>query len=272
MGPANSGDSRRPRPADPIQDPIPDMYGSQLLADPGGILIFAVLTAFVAGLMRGFAGFGSAMLMAPIFAVLMSPAHMVPIVVSLELPMGAMLFLGARRQVEWRYVVPLSGIAMLAMPLGIWLLVSVETDVMTKAISTVVLVFVGVLALGWRYRGPRPLPLTLGIGALSGAMMATSSVGGPPVLLYMLAAEHPARKIRANIVGYFFLTTFMLFALVLAASPTAVAAVVDAAVLLPVILLGSWLGSRLAGKAADRLYRRIAYVFLTGAAIFGLLG
>jgi uncharacterized membrane protein YfcA len=248
------------------------MYGSQLLADPGGILIWAALTAFVAGLMRGFAGFGSAMLMAPVFAVLMSPAHMVPIVVSLELPMGAMLFLGARRQVEWSFVAPLSGIAILAMPLGIWLLVSADTNFLTKAISTVVLVFVGVLALGWRYRGPRPLPLTLAIGALSGAMMATSSVGGPPVLLYMLAAEHPAAKIRANIVGYFFLTTIFLLTFVLAASPTAVAAVIDALVLLPVILLGSWIGSRLAGKAADQLYRRIAYVFLTAAAVFGLVG
>ena len=248
------------------------MYGSQLLADPGGILVWAALTAFVAGLMRGFAGFGSAMLMAPIFSVLMSPAHMVPIVVSLEFPMGAMLFLGSRKDVEWSFVAPLSAIAVLAMPLGIWLLVSADTDFMTKAISTIVLAFVGVLALGWRYRGPRPLPLTLGIGAVSGAMMATSSVGGPPVLLYMLAAEHPAQKIRANIVGYFFLTTIFLLALVLAASPTAIAAVVDAIVLLPVILLGSWIGSRLSGRAADQIYRRIAYVFLTGAAVFGLVG
>jgi uncharacterized membrane protein YfcA len=248
------------------------MYGSQLLADPGGILIVAALTAFAAGLMRGFAGFGSAMLMAPIFAVLMGPAHMVPIVVSLELPMGAMLFAGSRRQVEWGFVAPMSAIAMLAMPLGIWLLVTADTQVLTKAISLIVLVFVGVLALGWRYRGPRPLPLTLGIGALSGAMMATSSVGGPPVLLYMLAAEHPAQKIRANIVAYFFVTTFALVALVIAASPSALAAVIDALVLLPVILTGSWIGSRLAGKAADQLYRRIAYVFLAAAAIFGLVG
>jgi len=248
------------------------MYGSLLLADPGGILILAAATTFAAGLMRGFAGFGSAMLMAPVFAVLMGPAHMVPVVVSLELPMGAMLFAGSRKEVEWGFVAPMSAIAVVAMPLGIWLLVTADTVILTRAISVIVLAFVGILALGWRYRGPRPLPLTLGIGAFSGVMMATSSVGGPPVLLYMLAAEHPAQKIRANIVAYFLLTTIVLLALVIAASPSAVAAVVDATVLLPVILLGSWIGSRLAGKAADQLYRRIAYVFLTCAAIFGLVG
>jgi uncharacterized membrane protein YfcA len=113
------------------------MLGSQLLADPGGILIWALLTVFFAGLMRGFAGFGSAMLMAPIFAVLMSPAHMVPIVVSLELPMGAMLFVSARKDVEWNFVMPLTAVAIVAMPLGIWLLVSADTAFLTKAISTI---------------------------------------------------------------------------------------------------------------------------------------
>jgi len=247
------------------------MLGSFLLADPGGILIWAALIAIVAGLMRGFAGFGSAMLMAPTFAVLMGPTHMVPLVVCLELPMGAMLFLGSRREVEWHFVGPMAAIAVLAMPFGVWFLFSADTDLLTKAISVVVLVFVAVLVAGWRYRGPRPLPLTLGIGALSGAMMASSSVGGPPILLYMLAAEHPAARIRANIVAYFLLTTIVLLAMVLAAAPTGLAAVVDAAVLLPIVLLGSWIGSRLAGKAPDRVYRQIAYVILTAAAIFGLV-
>ena len=55
------------------------MHASLLLADPDGILILAGLTTFVAGLMRGFAGFGSVMLMAPIFAILLGPVHMVPL-------------------------------------------------------------------------------------------------------------------------------------------------------------------------------------------------
>jgi uncharacterized membrane protein YfcA len=248
------------------------MSGSLLLADPGGILVWAALVTFVAGLMRGFAGFGSAMLMAPVFAVLMGPVHMVPLIAAMEFPMGAALFVGARRDVEWGFVVPMALVAMVAMPLGIWALVTVDKAILTKVISGIVLGFVLVLVIGWRYRGPRPLALTMGIGAASGAMMATSSVGGPPVLLYMLAADHPAARIRANIIAYFFLASFVLIALVMVAAPHAVAAIVDAVVLLPVVLLGSWIGSRLAGRAADRHYRWIAYVFLTAAGVFGLIG
>ena len=248
------------------------MYGSLLLADPGGVLLWAGITAFVAGLMRGFAGFGSAILMAPIFAVLLGPVHMVPMVAAIELPMSVMLFLGSRRDVEWKFVAPLSAIAMAAMPVGIWLLVSLDASAITKAVSVIVLLFVAVLITGWRYQGPRPLALTLGIGGISGAMMATTSVGGPPVLLYMLAAAMPAATIRANIVAYYLLTGFVLVTMVMLASPTALAAVIDALVLLPIILASSWPGSRLAGKAADQTYRWIAYIFLAAAGLIGLIG
>ncbi len=248
------------------------MYDSLLLADPGGVLLWAGITAFVAGLMRGFAGFGSAILMAPIFAVLLGPVHMVPMVAAIELPMSVMLFLGSRKDVEWKFVAPLSAIAMAAMPVGIWLLVSLDATAITKAVSVIVLLFVVVLITGWRYQGPRPLALTLGIGGISGAMMATTSVGGPPVLLYMLAAAMPAATIRANIVAYYLLTGFVLVTMVMLASPTALAAVIDAMVLLPVILASSWIGSRLAGKAADQTYRWIAYIFLAAAGLIGLIG
>ncbi len=248
------------------------MYGSLLLADPGGVLLWAGITAFVAGLMRGFAGFGSAILMAPIFAVLLGPVHMVPMVAAIELPMSVMLFLGSQKDVEWKFVAPLSAIAMAAMPVGLWLLVSLDAAAITRAVSVIVLLFVAVLITGWRYQGPRPLALTLGIGGISGTMMATTSVGGPPVLLYMLAAAMPAATIRANIVAYYLLTGFILVTMVMLASPTALAAVIDAMVLLPVILASSWIGSRLAGKAADQTYRWIAYIFLAAAGIIGLVG
>jgi uncharacterized membrane protein YfcA len=235
-------------------------------------LLWAGITAFVAGLMRGFAGFGSAILMAPIFAVLLGPVHMVPMVAAIELPMSVMLFLGSQKDVEWKFVAPLSAIAMAAMPVGLWLLVSLDAAAITRAVSVIVLLFVAVLITGWRYQGPRPLALTLGIGGISGAMMATTSVGGPPVLLYMLAAAMPAATIRANIVAYYLLTGFILVTMVMLASPTALAAVIDAMVLLPVILASSWIGSRLAGKAADQTYRWIAYIFLAAAGIIGLVG
>lgn len=245
---------------------------SKLLADPANLLIKALAVALIGGLMRGFAGFGSALMLAPVLAVLLTPAHMVPLVVAIELPIGVMLFLETRRLVVWRFVAPMAAASMLAQPLGIWLLVSIDTRLVTIAVSAIVLAFLFVLVLGWRYHGPRHWWLTVGVGAASGAMMTTTSVGGPPVITYMLAGKDGAAVNRANIVAYFLITGTMALVMLLATLPRAGGPLIDAGVMLPAMVLGTWLGARFAGRASEKVYRMIAYLFLAAAALFGLLG
>ena len=222
--------------------------------------------------MRGFAGFGSVMLMAPIFAILLGPTHMVPLITIIEIPVGMMLFMGARQDVDWKFIGPVTLVAAAAMPLGMWFLVNADTDLLTKVVSLIVLVFVVVLAIGWNYRGPRPLPLTLGIGGFSGTMMATTSIGGPPLIVYMLAAAFPATTIRANLIAYFLLVSVILVGMFAITDHIGVAILIDAVILTPILMLGSWIGSRLANKAPEKVYRGIAFVFLAFAGLVGLFG
>jgi uncharacterized protein len=56
---------------------------------------------------------------------------------------------------------------------------------------------------GCRYEGEEKLLPTLSVGAVSGALMAATSMGNPPVLLYMLAGQDSAARNRANIIAYF---------------------------------------------------------------------
>ena len=64
-------------------------YITSLFAGIG--LWTAIGVTLVAGLMRGFAGFGSAMLMAPIFAILFGSADMVVTIVAIELVVSLQL-------------------------------------------------------------------------------------------------------------------------------------------------------------------------------------
>ena len=87
----------------------------------------------VAGLMRGFAGFGSAMLMAPIFAILFGSAEMVVTVVAIELIVSLQLFPQVRQHADWKTLTPMSVAACAAMPLGVWLLASVDKGTIVTA-------------------------------------------------------------------------------------------------------------------------------------------
>jgi hypothetical protein len=81
-------------------------YLQHLFADIG--LWTAIGVTLVAGLMRGFAGFGSAMLMAPIFAILFGSAEMVVTVVAIELIVSLQLFPQVRSHADWKTLMPMS--------------------------------------------------------------------------------------------------------------------------------------------------------------------
>jgi hypothetical protein len=103
-------------------------------------------------------------------------------------------------------------------------------------------------------------------------MMATTSVGGPPVLLYLLSGNDPPAVNRANIVTYYFLTQFLLIVIVLATGVAGWDALARAVVLFPVMILGAWAGGRLFHVlASERLYRNVALGILFATGLFGLL-
>jgi hypothetical protein len=69
---------------------------------------------------------------------------------------------------------------------------------------------------------------------------------------------------RANIVTYYFLTQFLLIVIVLVTGVAGTDALVRAAVLFPVMVLGAWAGGRLFhGLASERLYRNVALTILS---------
>ena len=76
----------------------------------------ALAVATAAGMMRGFAGFGSGMLMAPIFAILFGPVETVAVIILMESVVTVQLMPGVRHEIDWRFVLPMGVAAMLLMP------------------------------------------------------------------------------------------------------------------------------------------------------------
>lgn len=205
----------------------------------------------VAGLMRGFAGFGSAMLMAPVFAVLFGPTDMIATVVAIELAVSLQLFPAARRECDWRIIGPMSVVACVAMPFGAWLLANVDKNLIVKVVSGIIVVFVLMMAAGLRYRGERSVAAGMAVGAMSGVMMATTSVGGPPVLMYLLAGNDPPARHRANIITYYMATQIPLILIMFWYGLAGIDAILRGIVLLPLMLVGAWIGGSCSTRATS---------------------
>jgi uncharacterized protein len=226
------------------------------------VIALAALVAALAGVIRGITGFGGAMVMSPPFALLLGPLVAVPVVLLLEGIAATPMLVQLRREVRWRVIGPIIAAAYVTMPLGTWLLVSADPQLMRRAIAAVVIVFSLLLLRGWRYTGRQRLATGAGLGAVSGTMLGATSLGGPPVILYLLAGPDPIDTTRANL-------TYYLGALCLAGLALLwLNGVLDgpslrlAAVLAPGYYLGMVLGIRLFSRFNDTRFRQFPLAFM----------
>jgi len=232
----------------------------------------AACATAIAGLMRGYAGFGTAVLLAPVFSTLWGPRAGVPVMLLMELFVSMQLVPQARFEADRRLVLPLGAAACLAAPIGAWVLLATEPDTLRRAIGALVLGFGLLLMSGWRYHGTRPLPLNLLVGTISGLMKGATGMSGPPVILYLLAGPEAARRHRANLILFFALIGVVSIIAPALAGLFDLAAATRTLLLLPVLLVCVPIGARLFRVVPERWYRRFAFAVLLGAGGIALLG
>ncbi len=234
-------------------------------------LLAAMGVAAAAGLMRGFAGVGSGMLMAPVFAILFGPIRTVAVIVLMEIVVTAQLLPGVHRKIDWKLIAPMGGAAAILMPAGSWLLVSLDPDLLARLIALVVVVFSIFLMIGWRRGGEKKVWMSAGVGAVSGVLMASTSLGNPPVMAYLLSGPDAAATNRANFTGYFAVTLTALIAMMAFGGLIDRDALWTAALLLPAFMAAAFVGSRLFRKSSEALYRRVALGLLFCVGCYGLV-
>lgn len=244
---------------------------SQFAAYLSADLIYAAIAVFMAGLVRGFSGFGAAMVMMPVLAILYGPIVAVPTGLILDLILGAPLLPNAVRHVEPRRIGLLTVASAVGIPFGTWILLTLEAGVLRICMSAVVLSAVFLLVTGWRHKGGAHAGGTLAAGLASGALNGAVGMGGPPVVFYFLSGTDAAIKIRASLIVFFtFLDIFSLIALV-SAGKIGVPELVRPVLLVIPLLVGVWVGSRMFHRGGDRFYRAVAIVILAGVALGSLV-
>ncbi|MBK1696483.1 sulfite exporter TauE/SafE family protein [Rhodovibrio salinarum] len=231
----------------------------------------AAAMAIVAGLVRGFAGFGSAMLLVPSLSALYGPQVAIPMLGVMELAVGGQLLPKAAKSAEPHTVGYLSAGALLGIPLGAVLLVLVPAEPMRWAISTLILVAVGLLVFGVGRKGPARRNGTVLTGGLSGLTAGATGMGGPPVVIYFLAGTDAAASIRATLICFFLFTTVWQGTVYIANDLLTWEIAARGALLYPGFALGAVAGSRLFTGSKEQTYRRVALVLVAAVAVVSVL-
>jgi uncharacterized membrane protein YfcA len=240
----------------------------EFLSDP--LFWIAACAAFVAAMVRGFSGFGAGLIFMPVAAACFGPKPAAGILFIIDTILILPFVAKAAPIVDWREILPLGIGAMITVPAGTLVLLSVDPVPLRWGLSLAILVSVGVLAAGWRYRGPTRVWLSALVGAIAGFLSGAAQIPGPPVLIYWLGREVVSATMRANAIVFFMFTTVVAgIAFVLGGIFTA-DVLAYAAALFPIYATGILLGSRMFGLASEATYRRVAYASILFVAVASL--
>jgi uncharacterized membrane protein YfcA len=238
------------------------------IADPR--FVAAVGAAFLAGVVRGFSGFGSALIYVPLMSAFYSPPIATASFVIADYFSSAPYMVQSFRRCRWREVTPafVAGAAMV--PLGTLLQKTADPYYLRWAMAAFVMLFVVLLASGWRYRGPTGAVGAAGAGALSGIAGGATQMSGPPLILFWLSSPHPAAVVRFDLIACLALIGFTLcvsYAVqgLFTATPIAIALMIW-----PVYMIAVFLGAQWFRGTSDHSYRRAAYLIISVSAIISM--
>jgi len=230
--------------------------------DPAAFLP-AALVVLVAGAVRGFAGFGSAMVMAPLLAILYGPPMAVALMVAMEIPAFPQIVRIVATETKVSRVLPLVLPSAVAFPLGALVLVTADPEVLRRAISLIVLALVAAMASGRMPMIPKRR-LNDGIaGFTAGLLGGATGLAGPPLILYFLGTGDAARQVRGDLFGYFFFSSLVGLATFIANGLLTLETLIIGLALAAPYMLGMWVGGRIFPYASERAFRRIALLLLT---------
>ena len=233
-------------------------------------LIWLVGAVFIAGLVRGFSGFGSAMIIMPVASSVLSPVEAVIFLVATELVGPIPNTPAALRDGTPKDVGLLALGALVGLPLGLWGLSVVPQVVFGWAVSIFVIGLLALVMMGWRYRGAMTRWLVVATGSLGGFMTGFAGIPGPPVIMLYMASTLPISVIRANFLLYLVALDLIIVPLLIVMDLMVwKIAFLGLLVGIPNVI-ANMIGARMFNPEAEVLFRRVAYIVIAASAIIGL--
>lgn len=233
-------------------------------------ILTAAAVSALAGLVRGFSGFGGAMIYMPLVAAIYEPRIAAATLLLVDFLSSTPFAIPETRRCTWRQVLPIAIAMALAVPLGTWALIVLDPVVLRWAIALLVLSLLPAIALGWRFPSQPSLPVTIGVGLFAGVGAGAAQIAGPPVIIYWLSMGNAAVTLRANLMVFFFFCGVVLVASYALQSVFTAQSIALSLLLGVPYLLGVGAGSYFFRGSSDWAYRRVAYAIIALAALLSL--
>ena len=230
-------------------------------------LAYTSACVFIAAVVRGFSGFGFALLSISSVSMLLPPAVVVPTMWILDFLAGINLLPSIYRDVRWRSIAWLVGAAVVATPFGVYVLANAPTAWLRLALAVIVFASAVALLSGFQLRREPGVAGSIATGAAAGLLNGSLGIGGPPIIVFYLGSPIALAAGRASMIAAFLVMDLTGMPTILAYGLVGWDVFKLIAVCIPALVVGIFAGSRLIGRLDPAKVRRVLLYLLMGMAL-----
>ncbi|MBN1408646.1 MAG: sulfite exporter TauE/SafE family protein [Calditrichaceae bacterium] len=240
------------------------------------ILLLTCLAVFIAYFVKGFSGFGPAMILIPSLTLLYDAETAISASTYFDIIAGIILFISVRKSIDWKFVIPITLLLFIGAYFGAHLLKSIPTQLLEKNIGYGLILFSGILifqkqnddepVIQSKIKRIISLPIAL-IAGFSGGMIGIS---GPFLVLFM-KLNYKKTYFRTQLIGIFAFGAIWRFSLYRIHNIAFEMDIILIIILTAILLFGLWFGQHLHFKVNEKNFTRIIALILLIPAVNLLL-
>lgn len=217
-----------------------------------------LIIVFISSFIRAVSGFGYALISASLLTLVMDARSVVVLTILLGFVSNFWILIPLWRHIDIRKSILLSVGGIAGIPIGSYILYIIDPSFLKLLIACVVVPFAILLWRGHSYRFRHEIPVYLLAGFAGGILGASTSMGGPPLVLLLLNQGLSKEKFATTIACYFAIAGVANIGAYISLDLITLEHVRQALILLPALVFGSFAGIKLLPKLEQELFRKIA--------------
>jgi uncharacterized membrane protein YfcA len=251
-----------------------DLTGNSIAYPPNvnelTTLVLTLCVGLAAGFIRGLTGFGGPAFILAALTLVLTPMAVIGKILIVELIAASYLVIRCRDLIRWRDTLSLAIPTLATMPLGYWILVQTDPELMRRLIAAAIILSCVLMAVGWRYREPLGRAGLFATGAVGGIVFGASYIA-LLVVAVLLMGPYQKAYLRALFVSWGWMTAVFFLGMSVVNGDTDLPEIYQALPLAVFYFAGTWLGSQRFDQTAEKTYRRYALITLVCLALAGFL-
>jgi hypothetical protein len=223
------------------------------------LLVLTSVAVFAATMFQTIAGFGYAIIGVPLLSGILGIKETVIFLLIGSIYMRVYVVFKVRKELEFTMVKRIFLGAMVGIIPGSMMLRNLDGNSLRIVLGVTLILAVIVLQSNYRWHTVHEKLEQFCFGIIGGFFNGATSVGGPPIVLYMLNAQQPKEKMRANLFLYFLMTNIFTMIVWFLLGSAHFSDVVGLPLwTLPAAFLGIYAGEKIFFHINQHLFNRIA--------------